>query len=195
MHVGTKREQRHTLLSLVWFKGQSSQCLRKIGALSSVNSSLSDHLDFGAGCHSPQDFIYKRAVHLCILQWHSKPCIDTLQCFMPCFFAMCCKNGQCMCQQVSALYVHAHANTPEQHLCILSGETSSLLDPLCTSLGHTKLISCFYKSLKIIGPPGFFFLFFLSRNQSWKKVVYKQQNAFWRVRSGDKTTNRRQLCI
>ena len=59
-------------------------------------------------------------------------------------------------------------------------------------LGHTKLISCFwsYKSLKMTRPPGFFFwvcvfsFFFFLRNQSGKKMVYKQQNACiagWRL--------------
>ena len=48
--------------------------------------------------------------------------------------------------------------------------------------------------LKMTRPPGFFFFFFFG-NQSWKKMVYKQQNALLRVRSGDKTTKCRHLCI
>ena len=60
--------------------------------------------------------------------------------------------------------------------------------------GHTNLISCFwsYKSLKNDQATRLFFFFF--RNQSGKKMVYKQQNALWRVRSGDKTTKCRQMC-
>ena len=42
--------------------------------------------------------------------------------------------------------------------------------------------------LKMTRPPGSFFPSFF-RNQGGKKVVYKQQNTLWRVRSGDKTAN------
>ena len=42
-------------------------------------------------------------------------------------------------------------------------------------LGHTKLIFCFW-SLKN------------EANPSGKEMVYKQQNAMWKVMSGDKTT-------
>ena len=61
---------------------------------------------------------------------------------------------------------------------------------LVRSLGHTKLISCFwsYKSLKNDQATRLFFFFFFG-NQSGKKKVYKQQNASWRVRSGDKTSD------
>ena len=38
---------------------------------------------------------------------------------------------------------------------------------------------------KMTRPPAFFFFI---GNQSGRKMVYKRQNALWRVRSGDKTT-------
>ena len=51
--------------------------------------------------------------------------------------------------------------------------------------------SCFPVSgptshLKMTRTPGIFFFFFF-RKPSGKKMVYKQQNASWRVRSGGKT--------
>ena len=51
-----------------------------------------------------------------------------------------------------------------------------------SSLGHTKLISCFwsYKSKNDQATR----LFFFSEIEVEKKMVYKQQNGLWRVRSG-----------
>ena len=65
-----------------------------------------------------------------------------------------------------------------------------------SSLGHTKLISCFwsYKS-KNDQATRLFFSFFFLEIKSAKKMVYKQQNALWRVRSVDKTTKCKQLRI
>ena len=75
----------------------------------------------------------------------------------------------------------------------------TLLVAFTLTSGHAKLISCFWscKSLKNDQATRLFLLFLKTffGNQSWKKMVYKQQNASWRVRSGDKTTKCRHLCI
>ena len=57
---------------------------------------------------------------------HSEPCIGTPQCFMPdsgilaSLSSMCCKNGQCMCQQISALYLYTLMQAPLNSIYVFS---------------------------------------------------------------------------
>ena len=62
---------------------------------------------------------------------------------------------------------------------------------VCAGQFSLSYLTYVIKSVETLGHQDFFSF----GNQSQKKMVYKQQNAWWRVRSGDKTTKCRHLCI